>query len=135
MAICVEASSLEEVVDRGKNCLLIKLLTSRLYNHEAFKNTMHKIWKPVKPIKFHETGAGMMLVEFDDKLDKDWVLQNAPWNFDRLQTLLLSWPIISWLLQNPSSSSKNIGIFQSIKYIYIYIKNDKPHTLYQWFLK
>lgn len=62
--IQVAAILLEEVISRGQICLLIKLYTNRPYNYEALKTTMRKVWKPRKPIKFHEVGVRIMMVEF-----------------------------------------------------------------------
>lgn len=84
----VAASPLEEVISKGQNCLLTKFHTNRPYNREAFKTTMRKIWRPAKPIKFHEVGVGIMMVEFKEKADKDRILKEIPWNFDKCLLLL-----------------------------------------------
>lgn len=44
---------------------------------------MRKIWKPTKPIHFHELGSGIGLVEFEEKRDKERVMRDSPWNFDK----------------------------------------------------
>lgn len=41
--ILVDFNSVERVVDRGKTCLLVKLLMPKYYNHEAFKATMGRV--------------------------------------------------------------------------------------------
>lgn len=33
--------------------------------------------------RFHELGSGMMMIEFEDKLDKERVLRDSPWNFEK----------------------------------------------------
>lgn len=56
----MEASPLEEVLTNEILCLVGKLLTNWMYNREAFKQTMKKIWLPTKPICFHyELGFGI----------------------------------------------------------------------------
>lgn len=60
----------------------------RPYNHEALKNTMRQIWRPGKPIKFHEVGARIMMVEFEENRDKERALRESPWNFDKCLLLL-----------------------------------------------
>lgn len=40
--IFVEPNSMDEMVNWGKNCLLIKLLNCRYFNREAFKAMMEK---------------------------------------------------------------------------------------------
>lgn len=53
----VELSLVDEVVSRGKNCLLVKLLSKKYFNREAFKATMKKVWRPVKLLCFSEMAA------------------------------------------------------------------------------
>lgn len=77
-AIHVDAQPLEEVIARGQHCLVTKLLTDRPYNREAFKVTMKKIWRLAKPVKFHEMGADMIMVVFEEKVDKTRVMRDGP---------------------------------------------------------
>lgn len=39
----VDLDAVDEVVNRGKNCLLVKLLTKKYFNHKAFKYTTRKV--------------------------------------------------------------------------------------------
>lgn len=71
--IQVETSLLEDVISKGSKCLIIKLLMDRHYKKEVFKQTMKKIWRPVKSIKFRDLGSVLTLVEFEDIQDKDRV--------------------------------------------------------------
>lgn len=73
----------DEVIKREKNCLLLKLQTSHYCNWEEFKMTMRKVWKPSGEIRFFDMGVGIILVKFDDHLDKQRVLHDGPWNFDK----------------------------------------------------
>lgn len=72
-----------DVIERGNNFLLIKLLSARHFNKDAFKQTLRKIWRLVKLVKFHEPSLGLILVKFDDVSDKEHVLSNGPWHFDK----------------------------------------------------
>lgn len=62
---------------------MIKLLSQKYFNREAFKATMRKVWKPTKPLWFHELGAGLLMAEFEDPSDKNRVIHDDPWNFDK----------------------------------------------------
>lgn len=62
-----------EVLNRGRNHLLVKILTQKYFNREAFKDTMKKFWKPTKPICFHELEVGMIMEKFEDLSDKNRV--------------------------------------------------------------
>lgn len=75
--IQVVLSSMDEVVNRGKNCLLIKLLSNRYYNREVFKATMKKVWKSIKTIRFYVMGAGLMMAKFEDQSNKKGCLEKA----------------------------------------------------------
>lgn len=81
--IAMEPSLVEEVNSRGQNCLLVKLLSQKYFNREAFKGKMKKVWKPVKPLCFCEMGMGMMLAEFEEPNDKTRVIRDGPWSFDK----------------------------------------------------
>lgn len=81
--IKIELEAFREMVERGSNCLLLKLLSIHYFNIEAFKQTLMKIWRLVKPDKFHELGSSLFLAEFEDVYDKEHVLRNGPWHFDK----------------------------------------------------
>ncbi|XP_042964598.1 uncharacterized protein LOC122298810 [Carya illinoinensis] len=81
--IIVDVGKLQDaVLSRGK-CLVVKLLTHRHYNREAFKHTMRRAWRPVRGIKFRDLNSSIMLIEFDDECDKDRVIRDGPWSFDK----------------------------------------------------
>lgn len=86
--ICLQTNLWEELVNWGKNCLLVKLLLNRYFNREAFKVTMRKLWRPAKYLHFHEMGEGLMLVEFENQNDKIRVAHDGPWHFDRNSILV-----------------------------------------------
>lgn len=79
---------LEEVISRGKNCLLVKLLTYIYYNWDAFKATTRNVWWPAKPLYFHEMGPGLMLTEFKNLNDKTRVVWDGPWHFKKCLILV-----------------------------------------------
>lgn len=86
--VCLELNLLEEVVSRGKNYILVKLLMKRYYNREAFKTTTRKVWWPAKSPYFHEMGAWLMLTEFENQNDKIKASWDGPWHFDKCVILV-----------------------------------------------
>lgn len=86
--IVVKLKPVEKVMSRGKNCMLVRLLSSKYYNREAFKSTMKKIWHPVKPLQFFELGEGLLMVEFEDYNNKWPVMHDGPWSFDKCLILM-----------------------------------------------
>lgn len=67
----LDLNTVNEVVNRGKNGLLVKLLSTKYINREASKAIIRRVWKPVKTIKFFEMGEGIMLAKFKDQSDKN----------------------------------------------------------------
>ncbi|XP_041001563.1 uncharacterized protein LOC121247253 [Juglans microcarpa x Juglans regia] len=84
----VDVHQVENVLARGEHCLLIKLLTRKHYNHEAFKQTMRKIWRPVRSMKYCDLSPVFTLVEFEDPRDKMKVLKEGPWSFNKQLVLV-----------------------------------------------
>lgn len=78
---------MEDIVSRGRNCLLMKLLSNGYHNREALKSTMKKAWRPTKAIRFYDMSMGLMLVEFDNLIDKLRVIRDGPWHFDKVLLL------------------------------------------------
>lgn len=86
--VVVEPSSMTEVLTRGRNCLLVKVLSCKYFNQKAFKTTMKRVWKPTKPLRFYEMGAGLIMAEFNDVSDKNKVTRDGSWNFDKCLILV-----------------------------------------------
>ncbi|XP_042973000.1 uncharacterized protein LOC122304802 [Carya illinoinensis] len=87
--VVVETGRLEDVRAQGEKSLMVRLLTERYFNREAFKQTMQRIWRPTKSVKFRDLTLGMMLVEFDDPRDKIRVLHGGPWTFNKKLVLTM----------------------------------------------
>lgn len=81
--LMVDCSSVADLENRGKKCLLVKLLTPKYYNREAFETTMRRVWRPVRSLRFYDMGEGLMMVEFELDSDKTRVICNDLWSFDK----------------------------------------------------
>lgn len=81
--LVVDCSSVVDVENRGKKCLLVKLLTPKYYNCEAFETTMRHVWRLVRSLRFYDMGEGLMMVEFELDSDKTRVICNGLWSFDK----------------------------------------------------
>lgn len=76
------------MITKESNYFIVKLHTSRTYNRKVFKNTIKIIWKPTMMIRFHEVGFDTLLVDFESKLNKEHVIHDSPWNFNKNIVLL-----------------------------------------------
>lgn len=81
--ILIDPKSMEDVINKGKNCLSMKY-----YNYEAFKITMKEAWRLTKTLKYVEIGKEMMMAEFDNQHDKQRIMRDGPWNFNKSLILM-----------------------------------------------
>ncbi|XP_059450945.1 uncharacterized protein LOC132181722 [Corylus avellana] len=75
----------EELLDgleRGKFCVLGKLVTDRMISKETIKMTLHCWWKPLGSLSFQVLGENLFLVEFTNVGDKKRILEGRPWVFE-----------------------------------------------------
>lgn len=62
---------LENIINGGEKRLHVFLLTSKHYNNETFKQTMRKIWHPVKKMVFINLGPRLLLAKCEDSIEKE----------------------------------------------------------------
>lgn len=76
--------------ERLKNglCLLVRVLTERPYNKEAFKTTVKRPCRYIKSLLFCDLSPSIMFVEFSDGRDKAPAVWEGPWFFDKRLVLL-----------------------------------------------
>lgn len=63
--------------------MVMKLFTESPYNKEAMKQTMRKAWRSVGRVKSRDLNHSIMLVESIDIRDKNHVIREGPWSFDK----------------------------------------------------
>lgn len=76
--LVVDYNSIKEVVSKGKSCLLLRLLTTQYYNREAFKNTMRRVWCPIKALRFYKMGNSPLMAKFKQHNDKLKIMHDGP---------------------------------------------------------
>lgn len=67
----------------GKNCVILKVLSQRSINLEAFRKNMRMLWKPSKGLQISEIEDELFMVEFGDAKDKQKVMEMCPWSFEK----------------------------------------------------
>ena len=74
--------------ERGKNCLVMKVLSHRGVMINALRKNFRMLWKPNKSMRISVIEDEMFLVEFDDDQDKRRVLKMSPWHYEKQLELL-----------------------------------------------
>lgn len=74
---------------------MLLVVSNRMINKEAFRNTMSKVWSLGGWLQFKEMGNKKIMVEFQCDQDKIKVMQGRPWTFDKLLICLedVDWTI------------------------------------------
>lgn len=68
--------------------LLLRELTERPYNEEAFKTAMRRAWHLIKPMFFQDLSPSIMLAEYNDSRDKALAIREGSWSFNKNLVLL-----------------------------------------------
>ena len=74
--------------ERGRFCVVLKILSHRCVNVEALRKNLNMLWKPNKGLKFSELQEDLFLVEFGDERDNKRVLDMSPWSYEKQLVLL-----------------------------------------------
>ena len=63
--------------------LIGKVWTDRIINVNAFINTMSNVWNPRHGVEISNTAKNTYMFQFHHSIDKQRVLDEQPWHFDR----------------------------------------------------
>lgn len=74
--------------DRGALILVGSLLTNRPFNAYALKAIMKGAWKLKNGFVFRELRTNLFLFQFVETKDKEKILEEGPWSFDRYVLVL-----------------------------------------------
>lgn len=86
--IVLASNSTKAAKERGKNCLVMKVLSRRSIALDAIRKNLRMVWKPNKGLQIMEVGEELFIVEFGDEKDKKKVLDMSPWNYEKQLILL-----------------------------------------------
>ena len=83
-ATVVGEKSLVETNNKGEQCLIVRLLTSKSYNKEAFTTAMRKHWRPIfKLSDCWDLDEHTFVFSFEDTMDKKIVCINSLRSIDK----------------------------------------------------
>ena len=77
----VQNQAWEVGANRGKTCVVGKLIANHMVSKETIRTTLIRGWKPSGTPNFKVLGDNMFLVDFSNKEDKINVLEGRPWVF------------------------------------------------------
>ncbi|XP_041021293.1 uncharacterized protein LOC121262766 [Juglans microcarpa x Juglans regia] len=86
--VFVDEEVVRDTVRRGERCLIIQFLTLKHYNKEALKQMLRRIWRPAKMMHIQNLDSNFLIAEFDDVKDKERVVRDGLWTFDKQLALV-----------------------------------------------
>ncbi|XP_030940140.1 uncharacterized protein LOC115965077 [Quercus lobata] len=87
-SIVLGSSTTEAAKAIGKNCLVMKVLSTKSITIEALRKNLRMVWKPSKSVQINEVEDELYLVEFGDGRDKKRILEMCPWTYEKSLILL-----------------------------------------------
>lgn len=78
----VRTNDIHVTLERGRFCLIGKIITYERVNREAFNSTMLKIWKVDATVDIIDVGLNIFLFEFANETALQKVWDGQPWLFD-----------------------------------------------------
>ena len=72
----------------GRNCVVMKVLTSRCVSLDMLRKNMRMLWKPNRGVQISEIENELFLVEFGDGKDKQRILDMCSWSFEKQLILM-----------------------------------------------
>ena len=89
--IPITSKSRADLLEECSLSLFGHLLTDRLQNQRALKNTLKSTWKMGSDLQIVEVGNNILQFKFNSEYQLQWVEQNGPWNFENNLLLLCRW--------------------------------------------
>jgi hypothetical protein len=77
----IQKTEVKGVIQRGKTCIVGKLLFDRIVSKETIKSTLLCWGKLLASFTFKILGGNLFLIEFEVAYDKARVLEGRPWVF------------------------------------------------------
>lgn len=74
---------LKEIKNQLNLCLVGKLLSNRIISPAAIKNALRGAWKTREDFTTEIIGRNIFNFRFESSTDREWVLNNGPWTFDK----------------------------------------------------
>ena len=69
--------------------ILFKMLTTRVFNVEAFKGTVHSLWMGRRGVTIRAIEDNLFMVVFQERDDLERIFVQSPWTFDKKLILMV----------------------------------------------
>lgn len=69
--------------ERGRNCLVMKVLSRKGIMLEALRKNIRMLRKPNKSLQLLVIEEELFLVQFEDERDKRRVIEMRPWHYEK----------------------------------------------------
>lgn len=86
--IMLDGEDMKEIKDHLDHCIVGKLLSNRIIAPFAIKNALRGAWKTRKNFSVESIGKNIFNFKFECQGDRDWVMSNGPWTFDKSMIVL-----------------------------------------------
>lgn len=88
VSITLGSSSTKAAKERGKNCLIMRILSQRSIMLNTLRKNLRMVWKPKKGLQITEIEEKLCMAKFGDEKDKKRVLEMCPWSYEKQLILL-----------------------------------------------
>lgn len=86
--LSVNSQDVAQSKEQAQFCLLFRLQTNKDFKNEAFKSTLHQLWRGPNRVTIKEVGDNLFLAIFVTEEHMNDVLDKIPWSFDKRLVLL-----------------------------------------------
>lgn len=81
--ITIDTKLVEDIKEQLSHNLVGKLLSNRIISPASIKNVMNGAWKTRHKFEIEVAGRNIFAFKFQCQTDREWVLNNGPWLFDK----------------------------------------------------
>jgi hypothetical protein len=82
VGVSLDAPDIVPLVNRGRSCVVGKMVADRIVPKEYYKAPLLRVWKPMGSVVFNVIGENLFIAEFEYKWDKTRIIEGRPWLFD-----------------------------------------------------
>ncbi len=78
VGVSLDVTDIVSLVNRGRSCVVGKMVADRIVPKEYYKAPLLRVWKPMGSVVFNVIGENLFIAEFEYEWDKPMVLEGRP---------------------------------------------------------